>query len=88
MLHMLSIWDPSYRPRPKVKETLLTTADVASNRPCLADREMQVKNTLPKRSPVKRVREGNTGCLPDLGWGGDVLLSHCQISHGEKAAAV
>lgn len=59
MLHMLSIWNPSYRPRPTVSEGLVGTMTAASNRPCLAGKEMQVKNTLPRRSPQKHVREGN-----------------------------
>ena len=59
MLHMLSIWNPSYRPRPTVSEGSVGTTTAASNRPCLTGKEMQVKNTLPKRSPQKHVREGN-----------------------------
>ncbi|KAK7505578.1 hypothetical protein BaRGS_00003323 [Batillaria attramentaria] len=54
-LCMLSIWNPSYRPMSK-NSIVKTASDDVSERPNLTGKEVHVKNSLPKRSPVKRVR--------------------------------
>ncbi|XP_076443126.1 uncharacterized protein LOC143281736 [Babylonia areolata] len=55
--HMLSIWNPGYRPLSKTDLSKTEAEEADSHRPCLAGKEVQVKNTVTKRSPVKRVRE-------------------------------
>ena len=50
-----SIWKAGYQPSSKTDRE---EEDETCNRPCLAGKEVLVKNPLARRSPVKRAREG------------------------------
>ena len=55
MLHMLSMWDRNYR----VNARTALHEKQLPERPSVKGKELTVKRSVKKRSPVKRVREGN-----------------------------
>ncbi|KAL8615225.1 hypothetical protein ACOMHN_050266 [Nucella lapillus] len=57
--HLTSIWSSGYRPGGKMDLSVAKAAEEEGDtwRPCLTGKEVTVKNTVTKRSPVKRVRE-------------------------------
>ena len=59
MLHMKSIWEPAFRPMPKIGLPASFKHDATdTDRACLKDKEVTVNYRIPKRSPTKRARQG------------------------------
>ena len=59
LLHMKSIWDPGYRPMPKIGLPSSVKKDPSDvERSSTKDKKVTVQYRVPKKSPVKRSRQG------------------------------